>query len=276
MKLIALDLDGTLMSPDKTISQENIHAIHELQNSGNIVMICSGRAPEDIKALLNKYNLVCPVVGSNGTIVEVDNKIINNITMDKHDVTSIAQILDDLNLPYCFYTNKGIYYPSDWLDKIKKNMEGITNQELNRFTEKPQNSVGVNTFSNYQSLLVDHRIEINKLFILTFTPQVKEKLLSLLKSHSNITLTSSNALNVEIMHKDGHKGIGLRKMAEYYRIPIENTVAIGDNFNDLPMLQCAGYAIAMDNADNEVKKICDFVTLSNSENGVAHALRKLI
>jgi len=78
------------------------------------------------------------------------------------------------------------------------------------------------------------------------------------------------------MHKDGHKGIGLRKMAEYYRIPIENTVAIGDNFNDLPMLQCAGYAIAMDNADNEVKKICDFVTLSNSENGVAHALRKLI
>jgi len=171
LKLIALDLDGTLMSPDKTISQENINAIHELQNSGNIVMICSGRAPEDIKALLNKYNLVCPVVGSNGTIVEVDNKIINNITMDKHDVTSIAQILDDLNLPYCFYTNKGIYYPSDWLDKIKKNMEGITNQELNRFTEKPQNLFGLNIFSNNQSLLIDNLIEINKLFILPSLPK---------------------------------------------------------------------------------------------------------
>jgi hydroxymethylpyrimidine pyrophosphatase-like HAD family hydrolase len=65
-------------------------------------------------------------------------------------------------------------------------------------------------------------------------------------------------------------------MAEYYNIPIENTVAIGDNFNDVPMLEVAGLSVAMGNADPSVKEIADVVTLTNNEHGVAHAIEKYV
>ncbi|MED4225495.1 HAD hydrolase family protein [Neobacillus cucumis] len=136
--------------------------------------------------------------------------------------------------------------------------------------KKPLQS-DLNFFTNYNDLLLNNRLTFNKFFILTFHIQRRKELISTLHHVSNIAVTSSSPFNVEIMHKDGHKGIGLRKMAEYYNIPIVE-VAIGDNFNGVPMLECAGLSIAMDNADIQVKKMCDTVTLSNSENGVAHAL----
>lgn len=275
MKLIALDLDGTLLSPDKKISQENIEAIHNMQRMGHIVMISSGRAPEDIKAILRKYNLSCPIAGSNGTIVEVENKIISNTTMVPQDVGSIVNMLEELNIPYSLYTNQGIYFPDDWTTRVKTSLQGITNERYNRFTEKPQPSVQVHFFTDYQSLLLSNELNVNKIFILSFHPEKREELITLLSEYSNITITSSSPVNVEIMHRDGHKGIGLKRMAEYFHIPLEETVAIGDNWNDVPMLECAGFSIAMDNADDEVKKLCNYVTLSNINHGVAHALNYL-
>jgi hydroxymethylpyrimidine pyrophosphatase-like HAD family hydrolase len=78
------------------------------------------------------------------------------------------------------------------------------------------------------------------------------------------------------MDTNGHKGNGIRVMAEYFNIPIENTVAIGDNFNDVPMLKTAGLSIAMENGDPAVKEIADVVTLTNNEHGVAHAIEKYV
>ncbi|MBT2698974.1 HAD family phosphatase [Bacillus sp. ISL-40] len=271
MKLIALDLDGTLLSPEKHISQENIQAIRTVQSRGHFVMICSGRAPEDIKQILNKYDLTCPLAGSNGTIVEAENTLLNSISMDLGDVKFIAQRLDDEKLPYCLYTNKGIFVPIDWSNRVIQSIEDLTNHDFNRFIKKPLQS-NLNYFTNYKDLLLNNRLTVNKFFILTFHIQRRKELISSLHHVSNIAVTSSSPFNVEIMHKDGHKGIGLKRMAEYYNIPMVDTVAIGDNFNDIPMLECAGLSIAMDNADIQVKKMCDTVTLSNSENGVAHAL----
>lgn len=274
LKLFALDLDGTLLSPDKQISQEDVEAIQEIQRDGHIVMVCSGRAPEDIKAILSKYNLTCPIAGSNGTVVEADNHIISQISMEQNDVISIIQRLNEMVFPYCLYTNNGIYFPDDWSERVKKSIKGLGNTDFHRFIERPQISVHVNVFTDHTKLLLDKHIKVNKLYILTFGPDRRNKLVPFLNDYSNIAVTSSSSINVEIMHKGGHKAVGLKRMAEYYNIPLENTVAIGDNLNDIPMLECAGYSIAMDNADKEVKKICDFVTLSNSESGISHALKQ--
>ena len=77
------------------------------------------------------------------------------------------------------------------------------------------------------------------------------------------------------MDINGHKGNGIRVMAEYFNIPIENTVAIGDNFNDVPMLETtAGLPIAMGNGDPAVKEIADVVTLTNMKYRLLLALFK--
>jgi hydroxymethylpyrimidine pyrophosphatase-like HAD family hydrolase len=89
-------------------------------------------------------------------------------------------------------------------------------------------------------------------------------------------VTSASPFNLEVTHINGNKGYGLKAMASYFNIPIENTVAIGDEKNDLPMLNIAGLSIAMGNAEEEVKLSSDVVTLSNDENGVAYAFEKYI
>ncbi|MFC7394798.1 Cof-type HAD-IIB family hydrolase [Scopulibacillus cellulosilyticus] len=282
LKLIALDMDGTLLSPEKHISQENINAIKKKQSQGDIVMICSGRAPEDIKQILNKYGLDCPLAGSNGTVLEIDSKILESVSMNREDVEEIAQKLDNEQIPYFIYTNQGIFAPDDWSDRVAdilEHTEDLTEDAINdikNVTEKPYRSSLIQFFSNLNHLFLKDHIAFNKFFILTYNKTIKEKLTSLLSRIPNITITTSGPTNIEIMHKDGHKGSGLKKAAEYYNIPLADTVAIGDSYNDIPMLEIAGLSIAMANADNKVKNICNKITLSNSENGVSHALNKLV
>ncbi|NGY88269.1 HAD hydrolase family protein [Bacillus megaterium] len=74
------------------------------------------------------------------------------------------------------------------------------------------------------------------------------------------------------MNIKGNKGNGLKVMAKYFGIPLEDTVAIGDQFNDIPMFKVAGLSIAMANAEQEVKELSDVITLTNDENGVAYAI----
>ena len=117
MKLIAIDLDGTLLSREMEITKENVEALREAQSQGNIVMICSGRAPEDIQQILKKYEISCPLAGSNGTVVQVNERVLESISMDRKDIIKVAEKLDEDRVPYRIYTNHGIYVPADWSER---------------------------------------------------------------------------------------------------------------------------------------------------------------
>ena len=88
---------------------------------------------------------------------------------------------------------------------------------------------------------------------MTFNAGHRAQLLSMLQEDTDIMVTASAPTNLEIMDKNGHKGNGLKQMAAHFNIPIEDTVAIGDNFNDVPMLEAAGLSVAMGNAKEDVK-----------------------
>lgn len=106
-KLIAIDLDGTLLSSNIDISAENIQAIQTAQQEGHIVMICSGRAPEDIKTVIDKTPLQCPVAGSNGTMVIADGKLLSQISINKDIVKNVAEVLNQKNIHLKFIVIKG-------------------------------------------------------------------------------------------------------------------------------------------------------------------------
>lgn len=89
-------------------------------------------------------------------------------------------------------------------------------------------------------------------------------------------MTTSGHTKLEIAHADASKGHALQFMAGHLNIPMENTVAIGDNFNDLSMFEAAGISIAMGNAEEQVKARSTYVTKTHNENSVAHALRTYI
>jgi Cof subfamily protein (haloacid dehalogenase superfamily) len=283
MKLIAIDLDGTLLSQHIHITQENVLAIRNAQSQGHIVMICSGRAPEDIQEILKKYELSCPLAGSNGTVVQAEGKLLGTVSMNRENIIQIANKLDEKRTPYRIYTNQGIFVPEDWSERVNIDlqgetisMEGLSDEIFRRMTEQPQQSDLIKYFQDYNELLNTNDLNVQKFFILTLNQQKKSELYTFLSNISGVSTTSSGQMNLEVMDKDGNKGNALKIVADYYGISMADTVAMGDSFNDIPMLKVAGLSIAMGNADTVVKQLCKAVTLSNEENGVAYAIDQLI
>jgi Cof subfamily protein (haloacid dehalogenase superfamily) len=280
VKLIAIDMDGTLLSEKLEISAENLAAIQEVEAAGHIVMICSGRAKSDILQFTKRYHLQCPIGASNGAVVYVDDKVLHAAYIPRQTVTDISELLQSNDVPYKLYTSKGIFVPRDWKEKVMRAFENgdshhhFTLTEIERITEHQLQSNIVQFYDDINELLQGD-IEVEKFFILTLHSTQREQLLNHMKK-PGLMVTASAPTNLEVMHENGHKGNGLRVMAQHYNIPLENTIAMGDNFNDVPMLEAAGFSIAMGNAEDKVKEICDAVTLSNNESGVAHALRTYV
>lgn len=282
MKLIALDLDGTTLNSNKIISEETLSAIKRAQAAGHIVMILSGRSPSSVSDELSKYGLNCPVGGHNGTALYVNGKLIELNSIGKAQIQKIALEVEREELPYNVSTNKGIFAPSNWDKRFEQIVssgrvpkEYFTNRHFKMFTTPP-NVYGHSFFNKVQEIIDNEDYTIQKFLILTLDPKQMERIEKKLRFIDETFVTSSSPFNLEITHMNGNKGYGLKAMASYFHIPLENTVAIGDEKNDLPMFNIAGLSIAMGNAEEEVKLSCDLVTLSNDENGVAYAFEKYI
>jgi len=281
MKLVAIDLDGTLLTDEKRISQANKQAIQEAKAQGHLIMICSGRPHDGILQFLQENDLSLPLAGSNGAIVYTDNRIIHSAAMTLQAAADVFYHLDHQQHPFKVYTNKGVFTQKAFLERVRKefsaapetlNYNKMSLEDLIEYQEK-FTSVPITSFEELKAIM---DIEIYKFFAFTPLKSRKKTLASALERIEGLTVTASDINNTEIMGIHGHKGTGIRQMANYYQIPIEDTVAIGDNFNDVPMLEVAGLSIAMGNALEEVKKICDLTTLTNEEDGVAYAIRKYV
>lgn len=116
---------------------------------------------------------------------------------------------------------------------------------------------------------------VAKINIFFPTAEIRDEVVEKIKD-INYDLSYSEGTNLEFNVKGTTKAKGLMALAEYLGISIEETMAIGDNFNDVDILKNAGVSVVMDNARDEIKKLGDFITLSNDENGVAYAIKKLI
>ncbi|PFH83673.1 Cof-type HAD-IIB family hydrolase [Bacillus sp. AFS088145] len=282
MKLIALDLDGTTLNTNKIISEETLNSIKKAQAAGHIVMILSGRSPSSVNDELSKYGLNCPVGGHNGTALYVNGKLIELNSIGRPQIQKIALDVESEDLPYNISTNKGIFAPSNWDKRFEHVVssgrvpkEYFSNRHFKMFTTPP-NVYGHSFFNKVHEIIENEDFTIQKFLILTLDPKQMERLEKKLRFIDEIFVTSASPFNLEVTHINGNKGYGLKAMASYFNIPLENTVAIGDEKNDLPMFNLAGLSIAMGNAEEEVKLSCDVVTLSNDENGVAYAFEKYI
>ncbi len=276
MKLFALDMDGTTLSSRNEISPENIQAIKKAQSLGHKVMVLSGRAPESIQEVLDRYDLILPIGGSNGTAVFADGKQLELTSLTDLQDQVIAHEAEKGAVPFKIYTNKGIYFHREWQDRLERVLssgavpeEYYGDENFGKMTNIPDKS---RTFDDIQTLLMDEELTIQKFFILVLDPVQKDRLLTSLKSIDSVYVTSSSSFNIEVMNINGNKGNGLTVMAKYLNIPLEDTVAVGDQYNDLPMFEVAGFSVAMGNAQDEIKRMSDYVTLTNDENGVAHAI----
>lgn len=260
-KLILIDSDETLRRTDGSISTRTKEAIKKLKELDNYVVICTGRPRYHTETIMKDAGLSNIIVCSNGAEIfdTSTNEIIFSSFMDIEECYKLINyaIMHDLRL----VVNVG---NNEYVTKELKNDNQIL-LDFNNYKEQLKKK------NIYQCMFVDSKVdEIEKLKILiasSETIKIKNRIDQNKVSDSNwFTVGSFEAT----------KGSALVKLANYLNVPIEDTIAIGNDYNDISMFQEAGFSVCVANAIEEVKDYVDYITTSNDEDGVAILLEMVI
>ena len=284
IKLIASDMDGTLLNSDHKIPKENIDLIKFAQKNGIQFVVATGRAYYEALPALNNENIKCDVISFNGGIIYDKNGNIINITpMKLKDLYYTIEILKSLEISYQLYTKNTIYTNSietditAYIDLIRANGEEPNEQHLR---QEARNRLALGHITEVDNIELYLNQENNPAIKVIGISNDLEKLkhaTELLSGNDNISVTSSGANNVEIMDKKATKGEALKIVADIHDINLRNAIAIGDNLNDQAMLDIVEYSIAMKNGNKDLQKTSKFITeKTNSEGGVADSVMKLL
>lgn len=284
IKLIASDMDGTLLNSDHKIPKENIELIKFAQKNGIQFVVATGRAYYEALPALNDESVKCDVISFNGGIIYDKNGNIINITpMKLKDLYYTIEILKSLEISYQLYTKNTIYTNSietditAYIDLIRANGEEPNEQHLR---QEARNRLALGHITEVDNIELYLNQENNPAIKVIGISNDLEKLkhaTELLSGNDNISVTSSGANNVEIMDKKATKGEALKIVADIHDINLRNAIAIGDNLNDQAMLDIVEYSIAMKNGNKDLQKTSKFITeKTNSEGGVADSVMKLL
>lgn len=264
-KLIAVDIDGTLINGKRQISDKTKTSLIKAQEKGHIVVISTGR---DFYGII-EYAEILQLEKYKGLVSNNNGcKITNYGTKEviiEHTISieESKKILDFTNKlkcsPILFKDGKILSRKNNkemtFAKKLTK-MELIIDENLRENLDFPPTNIA---FSNLDSKILD---KCSKLINNEFGEKY--------------TFIRSTPYYCELMPKGINKGTSLIDIAKYYNIDLKDSIAFGDEANDLEMLEVAGIGIAMGNASKKLKEISDYITLSNDQDGISDYLEKFV
>jgi len=283
IKLIASDMDGTLLNDDHIISEENLKAIRKAQEMGRHFTIITGRDYDAVKSYLEECNLKCECILSNGAEYrDVNGNVIESVYMNKESVKIVFDILNEAGLCIQLMTNNGSYITNKEsdkkaiIDRFKLFNPKMTEEEIRQFVEKFNKERAMKEIDNIYEIL-ESDVEVLK--IVTFDND--EKLISVLKdklreSTSDLAVASTFSNDIEISDIKAQKGLILAKTIKKMGIDKSEVIVLGDSFNDYSMFTEFENSYAMENAIPEIKEIAKYITDTNNNDGVAKAIYKAL
>ncbi|MFC0234069.1 Cof-type HAD-IIB family hydrolase [Vagococcus entomophilus] len=282
--LIASDMDGTLLDEHMSISKENAAAVKRALSMGIHFMVATGRGATEALPALEEVGIKCPMITGNGAqAYDAEGQTLFTFSIEKENVQQIIQILKENQLYFEIATNKGVYSDNqpqrveNAATMIASRTPGLSYKMAVALSAAHLDLLHIIYIKDYLDLLEDPTIEVLKFIVFNEEGQkVLQPIASQISKLDNIFVTSSYPTNIEINHAMAQKGIAVKKMAEKYDIPLDQVMTIGDNFNDISMLQIAGVSFAMANAEPEVKEQAKYLTQTNIENGVGKAIIRAI
>ena len=261
IKLIASDLDGTLLNKEGQVSERTKTVIKRVQEEGVTFCIATGRMFRSACQFAKELAIKCPVIAYNGVLIKdpVTDKVMHSTPLDIKVAREVLLYCKKKN----WYVQK---YEGDFLY-----VESITG-----YTERYSSKVNVSVEAQ-GSAFCQLRQPPYKLMII-LEPQEQAAVLQELNEifGKDIFVTTSNTKFVEIINPCANKGNALSYLCDILDIRKEEVMALGDSFNDIEMLEYAGLAVAMENAVPELKLVSDFVSLDNQKDGVAIAIEKYV
>ncbi|MES3712627.1 Cof-type HAD-IIB family hydrolase [Staphylococcus ureilyticus] len=283
INLIATDMDGTLLNAAHEISEENIQAIKYAQSQGITVVIATGRAFYEANAPINLTDLKVPYICLNGAEVRDESfNIMSTSNLNRELINRITVELNKENIFYQVYTNLGIYTENPlrdleiYIDIAQHAGQEADVEKIKSGIQKRIDNGTLKVVENYDKIQDTPGEIVMKILAFDSDLEKIDRVSETLAKSESLAISSSSRGNIEITHSDAQKGIALNTIAERLNIDMENVMAIGDNMNDVSMLERVGYSVAMENAAPEVKAIAKYETDSNEQSGVGKAIMKLL
>ncbi|SHJ36857.1 hypothetical protein SAMN02745975_01933 [Geosporobacter subterraneus DSM 17957] len=261
-KMVAIDLDDTLLDNDNQISRQNKEVIERLLDKGMIVTIISGRSYASIKRYVDLLRLkhLCGSLNGASIILPENDEIVYRRAIH-HDICRELIIeIEPLGVHINYYHDSKVL--SSKQTKQAEAYMQLTNIEIDYVSSLKEYS---REYAATKILLIDDNEKLEP---------IRQKISP--KFIENVNISYSKPIFLEIFNKDVSKGKALQYIAEYYGIQREEIIAIGDGETDISMIEYAGIGIAMGNSSQRVKEKANYIAETNQQNGVAKILEKLI
>ena len=267
IRIIALDLDGTLLDSGKNLSAVNRSALASAAEKGIHVVPTTGRffggMPESIRAL----PFVRYAITVNGAQVydrATDAAIVRE-ELPLATALAIMRYLDGFDVIYDCYQDNWGRMTAAMQERAADYAPDAHYLKMIRELRKP--------YPDLKAHLEEEGRDVQKIMLFARDLSVRAQIADGLKARfPELAVSASTFNNLELNSANAHKGLALKRFAEHLGLGLENCMAFGDGANDLTMIQAAGIGVAMSNACPEVLAAADYVTLSNDEDGVAAAL----
>lgn len=274
IKLIATDLDGTLLDRNMALSERNRIAFENAAAKGIILVVATGRSFRSVPDYVKNITGIKYAVTANGANTHdvSTGKLMDSQHISDAAIDGVWDILNTKGIMLEVFV-EGRPYVYNW-DYVNPQIFGTTDSYLKYFmaTRKP-----VEDIFNF---IKEHQSQIENINLVFRSPNERldalHRLESIAEKENSFTLTSSFPFNLEIGGTNVDKATAIAKICSSHDIDSKDVMCLGDNHNDLTMVKYAGIGVAMEDAVDEVKAAADFVTKSSSESGVAFAVEKFI
>ena len=263
-KMIAVDIDDTLLNSEKKITPKTKQALINAQKQGLKLVVASGRLPYGVRPYakeLEVFEYCGFYMGFNGgAIFNARGECIGKTYLDSKYIEPVYSLLRPTNITAMVHKGDIIY----------------ADRKVNKYTSVEPDVIGLplNLVDDISSF-VDW--DLHKILLAGEPEELKtmEKVL-LEKFGDELDIYLSAPWFLEVMPKGISKGLGLKRICDYSGIDMKEVIAFGDSFNDISMIEAAGLGIAMGNAEEELKEIADFVTDDCDHDGIASALERFV
>lgn len=261
INLIMSDIDGTILDKNHQLDSYLIELMPLLKQCNIPFVLASARSPLGIAPISKELGITdCPIACYNGALISLGDKILSQYSIDKSELLLLHDFLKK-EFPT---VSINVYSGKDWLVNTIDEWVEI---EATITGESPK-------VTSLADFIRDEKTLVHKLLLIdnTDTIQKLQKTLSSIDfPQTDFYLSKDNYL--EVTHNQVSKKQALLELANYYQLPLTSIMTLGDNYNDIPMIETAGLGIAMGNAPRDVKTCAKAVTDSNEQNGVSKAIK---
>ena len=262
-KAVFIDMDGTLLTSHHTITDTTKQIIQQLITMGILVIPISARPLHGMLPFTaSVFDKEKPVVSLNGGYIFHQQAIIHEIKVSLPETIELHNSISKKPVSIMYYSQME-WYAAEHTEAIKKEQ---------RITSVP---IIIQPFNETISAWEKQQTGPNKILIAGKEAEIlviEKELIA--QYHDKLNIYKSQPCYLEVMHKQASKTNAIQLLIEKYGIQQEEIIAIGDNYNDKSMIEFAGMGVAMGNAPDEIKKVANYITDTNNNEGVAKALKK--